>query len=130
MLHPTFGGGGGGGSQERGYEAETGLQERKHRGHGWWHVSLSESLSAGALCRLVLASEVLNAGVPKWRQEMTGTKKMSPRDALRDREGQKVQAWNSRVESTRLTSGYQERGGLARLDAGDLSLKKMNAFQL
>lgn len=49
---------------------------------------------------------------------------MSLRDALRDREGQEVQAQNSWVESMRLTSSYQEQGNLARPDAGDLSLKE------
>lgn len=36
---------------------------------------MDELLSAGALCRSVLASEVLGTGFPKWKQEVTKTKR-------------------------------------------------------
>lgn len=36
---------------------------------------MGELLSAGALCRSVLASEVLGTGFPKWKQEVTKTKR-------------------------------------------------------
>ena len=78
---------------------------------------------------MVLASEVLGAGVPKWKQEVTGTKRC-PLEMFSVTEGQKVQAQNSWVKSMRLTSGYQEQGNLARLDAWGLESEKMNAFQL